>query len=98
MARGYIRERGEKRYQLVYDAPRGADGKRRQQYKTVSGTKRQAQARLTQILQNLNRGDYAEPTTLTVAQYFDPRRLDGHVISRRRPSPRGCASAAKSRC
>ena len=98
MSRGYIRKRGEKRYQIVYDAPRGADGKRRQRYKTVSGTKCQAQAQLTQILQDPNRRDYAEPTTLTGAQYFDPRRLDGHVISRRRPSPRGCASAAKSRC
>ena len=31
----------------------------------------QAQVRLTQILQSLNRGEYSEPTTLTVAEYLD---------------------------
>ena len=39
MARGSIRKRGERSWQIVYDAPRGADGKRRQQYETIQGAK-----------------------------------------------------------
>ena len=50
MARCYIRKRGDKRCQIVYDAPRGADGQRRQRHETITGTKRHAQARLTEIL------------------------------------------------
>ena len=50
MARGYIRKRGDRSWQLVYDVPRGADGKRRQKYETVRGTKRQAEARLAEVL------------------------------------------------
>ena len=71
MATGYIRKRGKRSWQLTYDAPRGADGKRRQRYETVRGTKRQAQARLSEILHSLNRGEYREPSTLTVAEYLD---------------------------
>ncbi len=71
MATGYIRKRGNRSWQLTYDAPRGADGKRRQRYETVHGTKRQAQARLNEILHSLNRSEYREPTALTVAEYLD---------------------------
>lgn len=71
MATGYVRKRGNRSWQLTYDAPRGADGKRRQRYETVHGTKRQAQARLSEILNSLNRGEYREPSALTVAEYLD---------------------------
>lgn len=71
MATGYIRKRGNRSWQLTYDAPRAADGKRRQRYETVRGTKRDAQARLSEILHTLNRGDYREKTSLTVAEYME---------------------------
>lgn len=50
MARGSIRKRGDRSWQLTYDVPRGADGGRRQKYETVQGTKRQAEARLRELL------------------------------------------------
>ena len=71
MARGYIRKRGERSWQLTYDAPRGADGRRRQRYETVEGTKRQAQARLTQILESLRTDRYFEPTRMTLGEHLD---------------------------
>ena len=71
MATGYIRKRGNRSWQLTYDAPRGADGQRRQRYETVHGTKRKAQARLNEILHSLNRGEYREPSSLTVAEYLE---------------------------
>lgn len=45
--------------------------KRRQRYETVRGTKREAQARLNEILHALNKGDYREKSTLTVAEYLE---------------------------
>ncbi|MCY4580316.1 MAG: site-specific integrase [Chloroflexi bacterium] len=71
MATGYIRKRGNRSWQLTYDAPRGGDGKRRQRYETVHGKKRHAQARLNEILHSLNRGEYREPTTITVDEYLE---------------------------
>lgn len=71
MATGYIRKRGNRSWQLTYDAPRGADGKRRQRFETVRGTKKEAQARLNEILHALDKGDYREKTTLTVAEYLE---------------------------
>ena len=50
MARGSIRQRGERSWQIVYDASRGADGECQQRYKTVQFTNRQTQARLADLL------------------------------------------------
>ena len=76
MARGYIRKRGDRSWQLTFDAPRGPDGRRNQRYETVQGTKRQAEARLTQILESLRRGHYLEPTNLTVGEFLDQFLVD----------------------
>ena len=70
MARGYIRKRGVGSWQLVYDVPRGADGKRRQRFETVRGTKRQAEARLTEALDALRRDRYVPPSSITVAGFL----------------------------
>ena len=51
--RGSIRKRGDRSWQLVYDLPRGGDGRRQQRSETVQGTKRQAQARLTYAFRRL---------------------------------------------
>ena len=80
MATGYIRKRGNHSWQLTYDAPRGTDGKRRQRYETVHGTKRQAQARLNEILHSLNRGEYREPTAKT---WRDGRADEGAGLENR---------------
>ena len=71
MARGSIRKRGDRRWQLCYDLPRLGDGKRIQRWETVDGTKKQAEARLTEILDSLRRASYFEPTTMTLGEYLD---------------------------
>lgn len=70
MARGSIRQRSRGSWSITFDAPRGADGKRKQKTLTVQGTKRQAQAELTAILSSVNRGIYVEPSKETVAVYL----------------------------
>ena len=84
MARGSIRKRGTNTWQLVYDAPRGRDGERRQRYETIHGTKRQAERRLTQILDSLSRDRYVEPTKLSMAQFLE-RFLEDYAVLRCRP-------------
>lgn len=70
MARGYLRKRGDRSWQIVYDVPRAADGKRRQRFETVHGNKRQAEARLAQVLDSLRRDRYVTPTNITLADFL----------------------------
>lgn len=49
----------------------GPDGKRRQKWETVRGTKKKAEERLAEILHSLNVGTYVEPSKLTVAAYLE---------------------------
>ncbi len=88
--RGHLRKRGSRKWQLVYDVPRGSDGRRKQRYETVDGTKKEAESRLTEILRSLDRGRYFEPTSMSVSEYLDlwlrdyaepsvrPRTLQGY--------------------
>ena len=71
MPRGHIRSRGERSHQIIYDEPRGPDGKRRQRSETIHGTKREAQARLTTIQHSLDQGTYRTPSQMTVREYLD---------------------------
>ena len=90
MARGSIRKRGTNCWQLTYDVPPGPDGKRQQRYKTVHGTKRQAEARMAEIQHELSLGTHFDLSTMTVSEYLDlwtrdyaemsvrPRTLEGY--------------------
>jgi len=40
-------------------------------YQSFKGTKREAQAELVRLMETVRRGEYVEPTKLTVAQYLD---------------------------
>jgi integrase len=66
--RGSIVKRGST-WTVRYDEP-GEDGKRRQRRKGGFATRRQAQRFLTEQLQRLSDGSYAEPTKETVAEFL----------------------------
>jgi len=66
--KGHISQRGEKSFRFKYET--GADpvtGKRVTKYLTVKGTKKDAQAKLNEILHNLDVGAYVDPSKKTVA-------------------------------
>ena len=69
--RGHIRKRGLKSWSIIVELDRGTDGKRRQKWETIQGTKKKAEAKLAQILHALETGMYIEPSRLTVAAYLD---------------------------
>lgn len=68
---GNITQRGEQSWRLKYEAGRdSATGKRRTAYKTVRGSKKDAEKELRKILTSIDDGAYVEPSKLTVAEYL----------------------------
>jgi integrase len=71
---GHIRRRGERSWELKYDL--GTDprtGKRIIKYVSFKGGKRQAQAKLTELLAAVAKGSHVEPTKVTIAEFVRGR-------------------------
>src|SRR5262245_63129754 len=73
MSRGHIRRRGLHSWELKFDVGCGPDGKRKILYVAFRGSKRDAQAKLTQLLAAVGQGDYVEPSNATVADFVRGR-------------------------
>ena len=61
MTAGHIRRRGERSWELKFDAGIDAGGKRQIRYHAFKGTKREAQAELTRLVASSNVGTYVDP-------------------------------------
>lgn len=81
--KGYIRKRGENSWQIIFDLPREANGKRRQGRQTVHGPKRDADAKLREILTAVDKGVYSTPTKETVGSFLN-RWLDTYAVTNTR--------------
>ena len=68
--KGHIRQRSKGSWAIILDLGRDADGKRRQKWHTVRGTKKDAQRELAKLLHQLHTGEYIEPTQMTVVDYL----------------------------
>src|SRR2546423_472529 len=69
---GSLKKRSEHSWSLVIYLGRDpVTGKARQKWHTVNGNKKQAQAELTRLLNDLNTGAYMEPSRLTVSEYLE---------------------------
>ncbi len=69
--KGHIRKRGTRSWSLIIDLDRGPDGKRKQKWQTIQGTKKEAERKLTEILHSLSTGMYVEPSKLTVGEFLE---------------------------
>ena len=70
--RGSIIKRYGNSYSIVINLGKDpATGKRKQQWYSVKGTKKQAEKRLAELLHELDTGMLVKPSKLTVAQYLD---------------------------
>ncbi len=67
--KGHIRKRGERSWAIVIDEPT-ADGQRRRRWIAVKGTKRDAEKKLTEVLNEINTGGYVEPHKTTLDEYL----------------------------
>jgi integrase len=69
---GHIRRRGERSWELKFDLGTDpATGKRRTHYGSFKGTKREAEAELTRLKAGADRGEYVDPSKLTLTQFLD---------------------------
>ncbi len=70
--RGHIKQRSKGSWSIVIDVGRDPQtGKRRQQWQTIKGTKRDAERELRETLHSLERSAYVKPSRVTVAEYLE---------------------------
>lgn len=74
MASGHIRKRklknGGVSWQIVIENGVDSNGNRKRIYKTVKGTKKEAQKVLTKMLNEIDNGKYIEPVKTTLGEYL----------------------------
>ena len=68
--RGHIKQRAKGSWSIVLDLGRDATGKRKQKWSTIHGTKKEAQAELNRLLNEINTGEYIEPSRMLVSEYL----------------------------
>jgi integrase len=68
---GHIQRRGRVSWRLKYDIGVGADGRRRSVYRTVKGTKRQAELELARLITESTSGAYIDTTKLTLGDFIE---------------------------
>ena len=72
--KGHIQQRGKNSFRLKFDADRDEKtGKRKTQFHTFRGTKRQAQVKLAELIASVAQAKYVEPNKLTVAEWVRAR-------------------------
>jgi len=70
--RGHITKRGKDSYTIVLDLGRDPEtGKRKQQWVSVKGTKKDAEKRLSELLSQLDNGIYVQPKKTTLADFLE---------------------------
>jgi len=78
--RGSIKPLSKGKWRVKWDAPKGADGTRRQHEHRFSGTKAQAEAFLAEQIAAQTTGAYVEPSKLTVKGYLE-QWLQGYAAA-----------------
>ena len=63
----------------MFDLGRDEEGKRRQRWHSVRGTKKDAERELARLMNEINLGAYVEPSRMLVRDYLD-RWLNSPLI------------------
>ena len=85
MSRGHVRKRAKGSWTIV--VPLGRDpvtGRRRQLWRAIKGTRRDAEAKLAEVQHGLNTGGFVKPTKLTLAVFLR-RWLQDYAATNVRP-------------
>ncbi len=69
--KGHLTKRSNGSWSIVIDLGRDPAGKRKQAWRTVRGTKKQAQEELTRLLHQMQTGVHVEAHRLTVHEYLE---------------------------
>jgi hypothetical protein len=76
--RGALKQRSKGSWTLTFDTGHNVSGKRQRQTVTIRGTKRQAEARLAELIHKVGSGEYSNPTKVTVGGFLK-QWLQNHV-------------------
>ena len=72
--KGHIQQRGKNSWRLKFDAGRDErTGKRKTQFHTFRGNKRQAQIKLAELIASVAQAKYVEPNKITVTEFVRAR-------------------------
>lgn len=71
--KGHIRRRGENSFELKYEGGVDATGKRITKYASFKGTKREAQAKLAELIDAVAKGSHIDTSKVTVAEFASQR-------------------------
>jgi integrase len=71
--KGSMRRRGQRSWELKFDLGTDENGKRKIAYRSVKGTRSEAEAKLTEYVAQLGRGDYVTSSKETVATFMTAR-------------------------
>ena len=63
--------KGEFTWRIILSLGRGNDGKYKQKWVTFRGTRKQAEQKLTELTGEIHRGEFVEPSKLTVGAWLD---------------------------
>ena len=69
--KGHLRKRGKESWAIVFDLGRDDAGKRKQKWHSFRGKKKDAQAELARLINEVNTGEYIEPSKLPLREYLD---------------------------
>lgn len=69
--KGHIRKRGKGSWAMVIELDKAPDGKHQQKWYTVRGKKKDAERELARLLNELETGEYVEPSNMTVAEFLE---------------------------
>ncbi len=88
MARGSLKQRSKGSWTIILDLgyqedPNTGRRRRRQKWVTVRGTKREAEAKLAELLHKVNRNEFVEPSKITLGEWLD-RWLEHRIRPKRR--------------
>lgn len=69
--RGHIKKRGKNSYSIAVSLGKDVTGKYKQQWVSIKGTKKDAEKRLSEILNQLDTGMFMKPGKTTLAEYLE---------------------------
>ena len=69
--RGTLKQRSKGSWTLTFDTGLDTTGKRRRQTVTIRGTKRQAEARLAELVHKVGSGEYSNPSKVTLGGFVE---------------------------
>ena len=86
MARGSIKKRAKDTWTITVDLPRDESGRRKQKRVTVEGKKSLAEAKLTELLNDMDKGKPIAEGKTTVSEYLESWLREVAVSKRPRTS------------